>query len=233
MLLQYFHDEEQSRAGGAMATAQVVREQRIVLCHVSWETYERLLADHENSSAPRFTYDRGALEIMSPLPRHERYKRAIESMMDAVAVELGVEVYSLGSTTFRRADLDRGFEADSCFYIQNEAIVRGKDLIDAQTDPPPDLVVEIEITHPSIPKLPIYAQFGVPEVWRYDGERLEILALEGSEYIVSTNSRAIPAITAQADSDLLADATGLGNSAWLRRVRAWARKLGGADDTNT
>ncbi len=215
-----------------MATAQVVQEQRIVLCHVSWETYERLLADHENSSVPRFTYDRGALEIMSPLPRHERYKRAIESMMDAVAIELMVEVYGLGSTTFRRADLDRGFEADSCFYIQNEASVRGKDRIEPRTDPPPDLVVEIEITHPSIPKLPIYAQFGVLEVWRYDGERLEILVLEGSEYVARTHSRAIPAITAQAVADLLAEGDGLGNSAWLRRVRAWARDLGDEGETD-
>lgn len=211
---------------GAMATAQVVQEQRIVLSHVSWETYERLLADHENSSVPRFTYDQGALEIMSPLPKHERYNRLIELLLSMSAVELGVEVYSLGSTTFRRADLDRGFEADSCFYIQNEASVRGKDRIDARTDPPPDLVVEIEITHPSIPKLPIYAQFGVPEVWRYDGERLEIMVLEGAEYIASTHSRAIPAITAQAVTDLLAVGDGLGNSAWLRRVRAWARVLG-------
>ena len=216
-----------------MATAQVVREQRIVLSHVCWETYERLLADHENSSAPRFTYDRGALEIMSPLPRHERFNRLIELLLATSAEELGVEMYSLGSTTFRRVDLDRGFEADSCYYVQNEAVIRGKDLIDTRTDPPPDLVVEIEITHPSIPKLPIYAQFGVPEVWRYDGERLVILVLEGSEYVQSTNSRAIPAIAAQAVSELLADSTGLGNSAWLRRVRTWARELGGAYDTST
>jgi Uma2 family endonuclease len=209
-----------------MATAQVVQEQRIVLCHVRWVTYERLLADHENSSVPRFTYDRGALEIMRPPLRHERYKRLIEQLLSTAAVELGVEMYSLGSTTFRRADLDRGFEADSCFYIQNEASVRGKDRIDARTDPPPDLVVEIEITHASIPKLPIYAQFGVPEVWRYDGERLEVLVFEGAEYVASTHSHAIPAITAQAVTGLLAEGDALGSSAWLRRVRAWARDLG-------
>ncbi len=215
-----------------MATAQVVQEQRIVLSHVRWETYECLLADHENSSVPRFTYDRGALEIMSPLPKHERYNRLIELLLSTSAVELGLEVYSLGSTTFRRADLDRGFEADSCFYIQNEAVVRGKDRIDGRADPPPDLVVEIEITHPSIPKLPIYAQFSVPEVWRYDGELLEILVLEGPEYIASTYSRAVPAITAQAVTGLLAEGDGLGNSAWLRRVRAWARDLGDEGETD-
>ena len=209
-----------------MATAQVVQEERIFLSHVSWETYECLLADHENSSVPRFTYDRGALEIMRPPLRHERYKRAIEQLLSTSAVELDVEVYSLGSTTFRRADLDRGFEADSCFYIQNEASVRGKDRIDARTDPPPDLVVEIEITHPSIPKLPIYAQFGVPEVWLSDGERLEILVLAGAEYVARPHSRAIPAITAQAVTALLAEGDALGSSAWLRRVRAWAQDLG-------
>ena len=97
--------------------------------------------------------------------------------MLAVAEELGIEAEDLGSTTFRREDLERGFEPDSCFYIQNEKEIRGNVRIDPAVDQPPDLVIEIDITSPSLNKLPIYARMGVPEVWRYDGERMAILVL--------------------------------------------------------
>ncbi len=104
-------------------------EQRMVLHGNSRETYERLLADHENSSAPRFTYDRGELEIMVPLPDHERYNRLVQLLVPVAASEMGVGSYSLGSTTFRREDVERGFEPDSCFYIGNRERVRGKDAV--------------------------------------------------------------------------------------------------------
>ena len=171
-----------------MATVKTPSEQRVVLHNIGWATYERLLADNENNSAPRFAYDRGELEIMSPSPEHEKFNRRIAQLVLAVAEELGIEAEDLGSTTFRREDLERGFEPDSCFYIQNEEEVRGKDRMDLAVDPPPDLVIEIDITSPSLNKLPIYAQMGVPEVWRYDGERMTILILEDSDYAETTES---------------------------------------------
>jgi Uma2 family endonuclease len=141
-----------------MATAKTPSEQRVVLHNIGWATYERLLADSENNSTPRFAYDRGELEIMSPSPEHEKFNRRIAQLVLAVAEELGIEAEDLGSATFRREDLERGFEPDSCLYIQNEEEVRGKDRIDPDADPPS-----------------IYTQMGVPEVWRYDGERMTIL----------------------------------------------------------
>ena len=157
-------------------------EQRVVLRNVSWETYERLLEGHE-SSAPRFTYDRGEMEIVSPSPEHEKFNRRIAQLVLAFTEEMDIESEDLGSTTFRREDLARGFEPDSCFYVQNEEQVRGKDRIDLAVEPPPDLVIEVDITSPSINKLPIYAGLGVPEVWRYDGEKLEILRLGNDGYV--------------------------------------------------
>jgi len=208
-----------------MAVAQSVQEQRIILYNIGWDTYERLLRDHATTSAPRFAYDRGTLEIMSPLPEHERFNRAIQLLVPIVVEEMGGEVYSLGSTTFNREDLLRGFEPDSCFYLQNAARVRGKARIDLHVDPAPDLVVEIDITHPSLDKLPIYARLGVPEVWRYDGARLEILTLENDGYTTRSSSRALPAVTAAALTTLLLRSMGVGDIAWMRSVRAWARTL--------
>jgi Uma2 family endonuclease len=197
----------------------------MVLYNVGWDTYERLLRDHANTSAPRFTYDRGTLEIMSPLPEHERLNRAIQLLLPVIAEETGVEIYSLGSTTFNREDLQRGFEPDSCFYVQNAARVWGKDRIDLRVDPAPDLVVEIDITHPSIDKLSIYAQIGVGEVWLYDGERFEMLLLEGGRYTASPQSGVFPALRPDALAALLPASMEVGDIAWIRRVRVWVRDL--------
>lgn len=208
-----------------MVVERGITEQRMVLHNVSWETYERLLRDHEDAGAPRFAFDRGTLEIMSPLPEHERLNRAIQLLLPVIAEQAGVELYSLGSTTFNREDLQQGFEPGSCFYIQHADLVRGQDRIDLHRDPPPDLVVEIDITHPSLDKLPIYAQIGVPEIWRYDGDAMHILCLDGANYTAMERSRAFGMVTAQALTVLLPASKGSGDIAWLQRARAWVAAL--------
>src|SRR3990172_3796605 len=185
-------------------TTPDVANQQVVLSNVSWETYEMLLEDLEGRSAPRLTYDRGQLEIMSPTPEHERLNRRINLIVDIVAAELDIRVDVLGSTTFRREDIDRGFEPDSCFYVAKADRVRGKKRIDLGKDPAPDLVIEIDITSSSIPKIPIFAHFGVPEVWQYDGSSLRMSKLEGNEYVSIDRSLAFPIITSRVLEDFLA-----------------------------
>lgn len=207
-----------------METVRSLPEQKVLLRNISWETYEHLLADHQDNSAPRFTYDRGMLEIMSPLPEHEKINRRIAQLVLAVTEELGIEAEDYGSTTFSREDLERGFEPDSCFYIQNEELVRGKDRIDLTVDPPPDLVIEIDITRPSLNKFSIYSQLGIPEIWRYDGERLEILALENDGYVEVNESIALPSLTSATLSELVEQSKSMKRTAWLRKVRETVRK---------
>ena len=151
--------------------------QRVILHGVSWETYERLLADFQDSHAAHFAYDQGALEIMVLSLKHETFNRTLATLVEIVAEEMQGDVINAGSTTFRRADLSKGFEPDTCFYIQNVERVRGKDEIDLTVDPPPDLVIEIDITSPSLNKFPIFAAMGIPEVWRYDGKTVTIFTL--------------------------------------------------------
>jgi Uma2 family endonuclease len=153
-----------------MATVLSPPEERTILHDVSWETYESLLADHLDRSAPRFTYDQGVLEIMSPSSEHEEISDLIKQMVYTLAGEMNLDIRGFGSTTFRREDIKRGFEPDACFYIQSVDRIKGVTKLDLATQPPPDLVVEIDITHPSLDKFPIYAQVGVPEVWRYHGQ---------------------------------------------------------------
>jgi Uma2 family endonuclease len=211
-----------------METVKGRADQRVILHNISWETYERLLDERGDSSAPRLTYNRGVLEMMSPSPEHEKFNRRIAQLVLAVAEELGIEAEDLGSTTFRREDLERGFEPDSCFYIQNEEQVRGKDRIDLAVDPPPDLVIEIDITSPSFSKLPIYAQIGVPEVWRYDGERMTILVLEGSDYAETTESIVLPPVTSNVLTDFVEKSKSMKRTAWLEEVREWSRENAGS-----
>jgi len=199
-------------------------EQRVIVRFVSWTTYEHLLADLSNQSSTRLTYDRGMLEIMCPLPEHEEWNRTIALLVEVLAEEMRIDVRNFGSTTFRRADLARGFEPDSCFYIQHEADISGKSTIDLTVDPPPDLVIEADITSGSLDKFPIYAQVGVPEVWRYDGQRLRIYVLTAERYVESDASLALPLLTSTRLSEALAQSKTMKRTALLRSFRTWVRQ---------
>lgn len=207
-----------------MATVVSPKEERIILRGVSWQTYERLLTDLEDQSAPRLTYDRGVLEIMSPTTEHEESNRAIALLVEVLAEELGNDLRNLGSTTFSRADLERGFEPDSCFYIQNAERIEGKVRLDMKVDPPPDLVVEIDITNSSLNKLPIFAQFRVPEVWRYDGEELTIFQLTQGEYVELEESVAFPLLTWDQLTQFIEESKSVRRTIWLRRLRDWVHQ---------
>jgi Uma2 family endonuclease len=210
-------------------------EGRVTLRNVGWETYQLLVEEDPGRSAPRFFYDRGVLEIVSPSFEHEQIARVIASLVEELAVELDIDVVDAGSTTFNREDLARGFEPDASFYFsENAARVRGKRRISLGVgDPPPDLVVEVDITSPSTSKLPIYARLGVTEVWRHDGERLAILGLlrqdtgEKQYYAEIPESAFLAPARVPGESLTRFVEEGLtsGRPAWARRVREWAREL--------
>ena len=204
-----------------------VPERRVVLTGVSWATYERLLDDLKDSGSPRLTFDKGVLEVMSPSPEHEESNRTIALLVEVLAEEFGIDIRSLGSTTFRREDLGQGFEPDSCFYVQNEPRVRGKREIDLAVDPPPDLVVGVDITSPSLPKLPLYARVAVPEVWRYDGERMTVYSLTAGIYETAEVSAVLPGVTTHDLTRFLEESRAQRRTFWLKGVRAWARSLAG------
>ena len=199
--------------------------QRVILHGVSWTTYERLLADFQDSHAAHFTYDRGVLEIMVLSAEHERPNRTIALLVEEVAAEMGIDVDNVGSHTFTREDLARGFEPDTCFYIRNAEQVSGKTRIDLMIDPPPDLVIEIDITHPSLNKLPIYAAAGVPEVWRYDGKEVTLYTLlESGQYQTQEASVALPGLTSQVISQFVKDSQTMRRTMWIHHVREWTRQ---------
>lgn len=198
-------------------------ESRVLLHNVSWKTYERLLTDLKDSSAPRLTYDRGELEIMSPHEKHEAINEAIKVLVSVLCEQWKLDVHALGSTTWKRKILKRGFEPDSCFYFKNASQVRSKDRVDLEVDPAPDLVVEVEITRSAIKKLPLFAKLGVPEVWCYDGRRIVIHLLRGDAYFQQTESSVLPPLTSDLIANLVNESRTLDRPAWLLKVRKWAR----------
>lgn len=174
-------------------------ETRTLVNNVRWETYVAL-ADDRIGSVPRMTFDQGLLELMSPRKEHEKIKTFLGRLVAAFAEKHEIDLESVASTTFRRQDLDRGFEADESFYIQHAAAIRAKDDIDLAIDPPPELVIEVEITSSAIRKLELFATMGVAEVWRHDGKTLRLYRLQDGVYEESKTSTVLigfPVVDAQ------------------------------------
>jgi Uma2 family endonuclease len=171
----------------------VLAEARVVLKGVSWATYKALMADIGEDRACRIAYDQGMLEIMVPYEQHEEPKILISSFVEALVDELEIEIRQLGALTLEREDLTRAVEPDTCFYIQNESLVRGKEIQLPQV-PPPDLVVESDYTHSSLNKFNIYAALGVPELWRYRKQTLQVYQLVEGKYEQAAKSLAFPSL---------------------------------------
>jgi Uma2 family endonuclease len=150
-----------------------------LLSNVAWESYVALGAAVGDRPV-RLTYDRGNLEIMSPSPEHERHKSLIDVLVLVLVEELDLPADNLGSTTFRRKDLERGFEPDECWYIASLDKVRGKKRLDLSRDPPPDLAIEVDVTHSSLDRVSIYEAIGVRELWRYNGRALTMYRLSAA-----------------------------------------------------
>lgn len=188
---------------------------------VSWEEYEALLSDLTEWPGMRVSYDDGKVEIMSPSPEHEEYKEFVLRLVQVLSDESGITLETRGSATYRQKRLMKGAEPDTCFYVQNASRIIGKRTIDLEVDPPPDVVVEIDMTNESLSKFNIYAAFGVPEIWRYDGQQAHIYQLANQTYAEMTASRAFPALTAIALTEFIEQSKTQGQTAALIAFRQW------------
>ncbi|CCQ61346.1 Uma2 family endonuclease [Crocosphaera watsonii] len=194
----------------------------VTLNNIRWETYQYLVQDSEEQPNKRLTYDRGVLEIMTPLPEHEVYKKLIDRFVLVMVEEMNKEMRSLGSCTWSRQDLKQGLEPDECYYINHEEAVRGKLNIDLNFDPPPDLAIEIDITSSSLNRMSIYEALGVAEVWRFDGQFLSIYQLVDGIYQMSDKSGVFPFIKGEDIMRFLQQLEG-GEMALIKAFRTWVR----------
>ena len=203
-----------------------IAEQRVILSNVSWQTFEQLLKELGDKRATRLAYNEGLLEIMTPLGRHENNNRFIDDLIRAIADELNLNLKKFGSLTLKRSKKLKGAEPDSCYYLQNEPLVRSKQEIDLDKDPPPDLVLEIDITSGSLDKRPIYAAIGVPEFWHYNGNKLQVFVLQQStgDYQSVIQSPTFPWMPLDVIPRFIRQSLVDGETATLRAFRAWVRE---------
>jgi len=165
------------------------------------------------------------LELMAPSFNHEHVADLLADIVKAVAEAQELDFVPAGSTTFKREDVERGFEPDASFYLQHATAVRGQTVIDLDIDPPPDMIIEIDLSHPSLDKFPIYAALGVPEVWRYAGQQVHIYHRSEASYVEMPASTILPSVTSDYLTQWVQSGLELPRLAWIRRVRVWAAAL--------
>lgn len=211
-----------------MAKKLAPTEKRIVLPGVSWQQFETLLEELGPTRTARLTYDRGKLEMMTPLEEHERCSRLIESLMLVVADEMEIQINSIGSILLKRADLGCVAQPDSSYYL-TEKIRSNRAELDLNQSPPPDVVVEVSITKSSLDKFAIYAALGLPEVWQYwttIGDNvlrgnLLIYQLQNGQYVECLTSPTFPFLPAKRVLEFLDQSDKIGLAQALTIFRSW------------
>lgn len=197
----------------------------LIVDGITWEQYENLGLDER--AGLRTTYDKGRLEIVSSSPGHERRTNFITLLVHTLAEILGLKVESAGGATQKKKSSQRAVEPDVCFYVQNiERALPLEDPIDLEVDPAPDIVVEIDKAGQSLNKFPIYAEFGIPEIWRYDvrRKRAQIFELANKSYVTISFSRFFPMLTTEVLAQFVEQSRNEGQTAALRAFRDWVKK---------
>ncbi len=192
--------------------------EKVRLQNISWETYEKLIEEQTDNSALHLTYNNGDLEIMVESFKHGKYSYLLTDIISSLATELEIDLIGTGSATFKQEKKKKSFEGDASFYFKNADIVRAKDELDLIVDPAPELILEVDITHGSLQKFPIFAGLGVEEVWRFDGEEVRFYRLENEDYTEVSESVCLPNVKSETVTELLFAAQEMKRRDWLKLV---------------
>ncbi len=204
--------------------AQAAIDQRLILQGVTWDFYALLLKEYQSSNSLHFAFDSGILVVEVPLGKHEVPISYLSGLISTICLEQDINFKDFRPTTFRHCAKAKGVEPDSCFYIQNESKVRGLLDLGLSKNPPPDLVIEIDMSCPSPNKIVIYASLGVSEVWLYKGEKVEFFKLTGEKYQKVKNSISLPILSSEKATAFLQIGVKESFNKWVKDVRNWANK---------
>jgi Uma2 family endonuclease len=199
--------------------------QSVVLHNISWFSYKQIADAAQDQTPAHFTYDNGNLEITVLSLQHEKLKKLFATLFERICDELEIEISPAGSTTFQREDLERGFEPDECYYVENVEFIRGKNKVNLDFDPPPDLTIEIDIKHSSLNRMNIFAAVGIPEIWRFDGKSLTIYLLKTGEYVVSERSKILSAAKSEELTKIIETGINSSRKEFLNEIRNYAGEL--------
>jgi Uma2 family endonuclease len=199
-------------------------EAGVIFHDVGWDDYLAMLRI-VGERRIRVTYDRGTMEVRMPSQRHEQAAQLLGLFVPRLAEELEIPYEPLGMTTWRKPTAEKGLEPDQCYYIQNQAIVRQKETLDLEVDPPPDLAIEVDITRSSLDRLGIYADLRVPELWRYDGQTVTFSRLQpDSRYQPCATSTCFPGLRPADVQLFLERGRSMDKVRWARELREWVRQ---------
>jgi Uma2 family endonuclease len=165
----------------------------LVIHEFSWDDYEQLLEDLGEGSHLRVSYDCGRLAVLSPSPTHGQSAWFIELLVAAFCEIRGLHLRGFGQTTWKKKSVRKGLEADACYYVATR--IPGNKNLSLETDPPPDICVEVDVTRNSVNKLSVYASLGIPEVWIYDESSFRFYALSDGKYSTIEESRFLLGLT--------------------------------------
>ncbi|MFK8185728.1 MAG: Uma2 family endonuclease [Phormidesmis sp.] len=194
--------------------------QRVDIEDVDWPEFQAILAELGDNRSTRIAYQNRTLTVVDPLFRHEKFKVTLGDLVKVLLEELDIDYEAAGSTTLTRMDVYKGVEPDNSFYIQNYQQVLNKDRIDLNTDPPPDLAIEVDLT--SKTNADLYEALGVPELWRYDNDELRIDSLQKGKYIQVTESPTFPEWRiAKLVPQHIARARAVGQGKAIKELRQW------------
>jgi len=193
--------------------------------NVTWDEYEELLEQVGEARGLRISYNDGTLKVMSLSLEHETYAEFIKRLVSILSLRLRINIRFSGSTTMRKKKKSKGNEPDAGFYVQTAPVVGNRLDLDFAVDPPPDVVVEVDIHHDSTDNYPIYAALGVPEIWRYDGWETTILHLTGNDYVEAETSLALPMLTSAILTEYLAHMRQVGEFEAINAFDEWLQSL--------
>lgn len=199
-------------------------EQRFVLHGVPWASYVAIGEALRNWPGLWITYDRGTMEFMTKSLAHESYVQLLVQLVYVWVEELNIRVRGGGQTTMQREDLERALEPDNCFWFKNLTKIRGKRELDLNRDPPPDLVIEGEVSRSTLDRIAMWAAIGVAELWRFDGLAIRILRLTRGEYKESKASRLLPTFPFQDVPRFVQLAIDEDDTTMVRKFRKWVRE---------
>jgi Uma2 family endonuclease len=196
-----------------------------VIYGVSWEMYELLIEKYWGENTPRLTYDSGIMEVeVSNSLEHEIQNRNLARLVEIILLELEIDFRNGGSTTFTKKTVRKGFEPDTCFYIESIPKIAGKSNLGIENTIPPDLIIEINRTSSSVPRMPVFAAFGVKEVWRFNKNEVKFYTLEDKVYLETKTSFALPILSSEKATELLLESRNTGNLAWVKKIKDWIKE---------